>query len=363
MRISRKTMLQGMLGGAATLASAGRLPTGIARPARAASASSIVLAWLESDDPAALASLQRHAGLITHLSPTWFSMRDDLSIVGDVDPLVVQFAARHHLALHPLIHNDQFDAGVAQRILATPDLRAMAAQRIADLVLQHDFAGINLDFEGTFGAAREQYADFVERLVARLRPAGKAVTVDVVPRLPAPHPVNACAAPYDQARLGRACDAVVLMAYDYSVQQPGPISPLWWVRQVVAYARTQIPPQKLVIGFPSYGRHWITTHGKTSMASVTQVEARELLAWTAAPVARPTQDATPRFSWRLGDATHIIHYDDRTSLAAKLQTVDTSLGGVAFWRLGLEDPLQWDLLGQWITQRTLDQPATPFPGG
>jgi spore germination protein len=143
----------------------------------------------------------------------------------------------------------------------------------------------------------------------------------------------------------------MLMAYDYSVQQPGSISPLPWVQQVIAYARTQIPAAKLVVGFPSYGRHWVTVGGKTSMASVTQVEAQQLLAWTGAPLQRPANDATPRFSWRDGNASHIVHFDDQTSLAAKLHAVDAGLAGVAFWRLGKEAALQWKSLQNWVGGR------------
>jgi spore germination protein YaaH len=280
-------------------------------------------------------------------------MRADLSIVGSADPLVTQFAARHGIALHPLIRNDQFDPTVAHRILATPQQRAGAAQRITDLVLQHGFGGINVDFEGTFGADRANYADFISRLAGRLRPAGKWVTVDVVPRLSPsqPHAVTSWSAPFDYARLGAACNALVLMAYDYSVQQPGSIAPLWWVKQVIAYARTQVAPGKLIVGFPSYGREWITSNGKTSVAGLTLVEAQQLLSWTGAQVSRPGQDATPRFSWQTGNATHVVHYDDRTSLAAKLQTVDASIAGVAFWRLGKEHPSQWDVLTNWVRQR------------
>jgi spore germination protein YaaH len=349
-KITRKTMLQGMAGGAAALAGTSRLPEGMTHAGHSAAARPTVLCWLESDEPASLASLQKHASLITHLSPTWFSMRDDLSIAGSPDPLVVQFAARQGLALHPLIHNDQFDPGVAHRILSTPQRRASAAQRIADLVIQHNFAGINMDFEGPFGADRERYADLIARLATRLRPAGKFLSVDVVPRLSpdAPHATTSWSAPYDYARLGAAADAIVLMAYDYSVQNPGPISPLWWVRGVIAYARSQIPPAKLVIGFPSYGRHWITTTGPPSMTALSQVEAQQLLTWTGTLVTRPAKDATPRFSWRVGNAVHSVHYDDRTSLAAKLQAVDASIGGVAFWRLGKESTWQWELLSGWV---------------
>lgn len=353
MRISRKTMVQALLGGAAALAGTDQLPGDLVRPARSAGLGPMVWAWLESSDPASLASLQKHAELITHLSPTWFSMRDDLSIVGNVDARVVQFATRYGMALHPLLHNDQYDAGVAHRILQTSAQRGTAAQHIADLVLQHGFDGINMDFEGPFGADVELYVDLIQRLASRLRPAGKWVTVDVVPHLgpTAPHPINAWSAPYDYVHLGTACDAVMLMAYDYSVQQPGPISPLWWVQQVIAFARTKIASQKLVVGLPSYGRHWIKAHGTTSMTALTRADAQQWLAWTGAAVMRPAPDATPRFSWQGPDGTHIVHYEDPTSLAAKLQLVDASLGGVAFWRLGEEYPHQWDVLNAWVNRR------------
>lgn len=347
MEISRKRMLQGMVGGAAVLAGADRLPRPMAAAAYAAGAGPMVWAWLLSDEPDSVASLQKQAAHITHLSPPWFSMRSDLSIVGTPDPLVVQFAARHNLALHPLINNDQYDPAVAENILATPQQRAGAAQQIAQLVLQHGFAGINVDFEGTFGAAREPFADFIEQLSGRLRPAGKWVTVDVVPHTSATS-INAWAAPYDYSRLGLACDAVMLMAYDYSVQQPGSISPQWWVNQVIAFAKTKIDPAKIVVGFPFYGRHWIQANGNITTVDLNQVEAQQFHTWTGAPLVRPAQDATPRFSWRVGNVTHIVHYDDKISLAAKLQAVDPSLGGVAFWRLGLEAAHQWDVVSAWI---------------
>jgi spore germination protein YaaH len=352
-RISRKTLLQGMVGGTAALAGAGRLSTRSALSAGSAGARPIVFCWLLSDEPAGLSSLQQNASLITHLSPSWFGMRSDLSIGGTADPLVVQFARRHGISLHPLLHNDQYDPVVAESILQTPQKRQAAARSIASLVLQHSFDGINLDFEGTFGADREQYADLVQRTTALLRSEGKRVTVDVVPRLApsAPHAVNAWSAPYDYARLGAACDAVMLMDYDYSVEQPGPVSPLWWVRQTIAYARTQIPPQKLIVGFPLYGRQWSTTNGTKSMTSLTQVEAQQLLAWSGAHVARPAHDGTPRFSWQEGATSYIVHYDDSQSLAAKLAAVDQTMPGVAFWRLGREEPSQWQVLAQWLQHR------------
>ncbi len=351
-RITRRRMLQGVAGATMGLALTRELPgsTLVHDTAQAAPASAIVWAWLANTDPPSLASLQQHAGSITHLSPTWYSMRPDLSIAGEVDQMVVHFAASHNIALHPLISNHGFDPAVAEQILQTPQRRAAAAQRIASLVLSNNFAGINVDFEGTFGASRDQYSDFVERLVRLLRPAGKWVTVDVVATT---KPVSdasstSWAAPYDYARLGAAANAVMLMAYDYSVQQPGPISPLWWVQESVHYARTLVPAQKLVVGLPFYGRHWIQTSSGITETGLSGTDALTLRSWSNARLLRPLPDATPRFSWRDGSQQHVVHFDDAVSLAAKLRVVGNAPAGVAFWRLGMDDVGHWPAIQTWL---------------
>jgi spore germination protein YaaH len=345
--MSRRQVVYRMLGGAAALAGVEQLPSLLPQTTHAAGDRPLVLCWVHSGEPASLASLRQHASTITHLSPTWYKMEPDLSLAGTPDQMVIDFSTRHGLSLHPAIGNT-LTAASAQPILGTPQARARAAQTIAELVLKHDFDGINLDFEGNFGTYRDQYSDLMDQLALHLRPAGKWVTVDVPPN----HPPSSWSAAYDYARLGQACDAVVLMAYDYSVQKPGSVAPLWWVRRAVGSAQKQIPPNKLVVGLPFFGRHWTEADGRVSVTPLlTHTDALDLLAWSGGPLHRPTLDATPRFSWSDGGTTHIVHFEDMQSLAAKLRSLDSRIRGAAFWRLGLEDQQQWDALNSWVHRR------------
>ncbi len=345
--MSRRQMLYGVLGGAAALAGVEKFPGLLPQTTHASGVHPIVFSWVASGVPASLASLRQHASTITHLSPTWYSIREDLSIAGTPDQMVIDFTRHHGLSLHPAIGNT-LTAASAQPILGTPEARARAARNIAELVLKQDFDGINMDFEGNFGKYRDQYSDLIDKLALHLKPAGKWVTVDVPPN----HPPSSWSAAYDYARLGQACDAVVLMAYDYSVQKPGSVAPLWWVRKAVGYAQTQIPPKKLVVGLPFFGRHWTEADGRSSVTPpLTHTEALDLLAWSGAPVYRPALDATPRFSWSDGGTKHIVHFEDMQSLTAKLRSLDSRIRGAAFWRLGLEDREQWDAINSWVHQR------------
>jgi spore germination protein len=252
-------------------------------------------------------------------------------------------------SLVPLIKNKQFSASAAHDILVSSQHRAKAADKIAALVLKNNYDGINLDFEGSFGASRDRYSDFLTRLAARLRPEGKLLTADVVPQLkpPSAYLNTSHAAPYDYAALGAVCDAVMVMCYSYSDRKPGSLSPLWWLRDATTYARTQIPVQKLVVGMSFYGRHWIVNGSQITHTDLKQAQVLELLAQSGAPLTRPAPDDTPRFSWRDAKGEHIVHFEDAKSLAAKLKVVRAAgLAGATFWRLGQEVESQWEVIRQ-----------------
>jgi spore germination protein len=348
-RLSRRMMLQTVVGTGITLAGAGALLPLSSGIALASDREKMVFAWLVPYDPSSFASLQKHAEVITHLSPTWYSIDGELTISGEADRAVAQFARDRGIALVPLIKNAQFSPVVAQDILLSSKSRDKAADAIASLVLQNNYDGINIDFEGPFGASRDQYSDFLTRLGARLQPEGKLLTVDVVPQL---EPVStyadtSWAAPYDYRVLGEVCDAVMVMCYSYSDRKPGSLSPLWWLRKATTRALTQIPASKVVVGMSFYGRHWIVNGQQITHTDLKQAQALDLLAQSGAELDRPVYDATPRFTWRDAQGKHIVHFEDAKSLTAKLKVVRAaSVAGATFWRLGQEDASQWKVIGQ-----------------
>lgn len=59
-------------------------------------------------------------------------------------------------------------------------------------------------------------------------------------------------------QLGEILDHVSIMSYDFAWagSAPGPISPAFWLEEVYGWATTQIPPSKLSMGLPLYGRFW-----------------------------------------------------------------------------------------------------------
>ena len=107
------------------------------------------------------------------------------------------------------------------------------------------YGGVNLNFEGLglsqngeeLIAVQKEFAAFVTLLSKSLGQLEKSLSLTV-------HPPNSVYKGYDYAALAAAADSIIIMAYDYG---PKP-EPLSLVKQAVEMAKTQVPPEKLLLG-------------------------------------------------------------------------------------------------------------------
>lgn len=312
----------------------------------------IVLGWQVPYADDSVQSYREHVDLITHISPCWYSMDKDGNIKSEERdaPDIIGLARTRGIAVVPLIANERFSPDVAHDVLLTEHTRRRAAETIASLVLGHGFDGINMDFEGAFlKGDRDRYTMLVREIARLLRPHGKHVSVDVVAQTKQPGPADTgWAQAYDYPGLAAVVDHLVIMGYDYSPSggPPGPIAPLWWLQKVLDYALTCVPKEKIVMGLPFYGRHWtiekgVPSHGRGLDAK----RAREMLARPGVVPAWDERAACPVIRYYDGETEHVVYYEDLESLRLKLELVRArGVDGVAFWRLGSEDPQMWEVV-------------------
>lgn len=320
--------------------------------------SKVVFPWLPGNQ--GWASFEEHAGQITHISPTGLAIAPDGSIHRAEQPDIGQVAetarAKGVLCV-PLVVNQGFSAESAAAILCDPAKRREAADRLAQLVMDNGWDGINLDFEGPW-AFRSEYAAFVARVADRLRPRGKLVTVDVVAqkRPPTGQPEATAlswAEPYDYAALGPLVDLFIVMGYDYHWRggPPGPVGPAWWLEEVLEYTTHLVPADKVVLGLPFYGYHWaVDGAGQTVQGNyVPYAEAERLRQEHGAFKSWDFDGLCRHFHFRGEDGLeHVVYYDDAASIARRLTLADRfRLAGVAFWSLGQEDPGVWAEIAAW----------------
>lgn len=273
-------------------------------------------------------------GLMTEVMPFWFSAVDATTVrsVGTTANLltVVRAARAKGQLVLPSI-TDGTGRLALQKILLDAVSRTAHADRLVTLVMTGadgiPYDGIDLDYEGfafsdgraSWAATRQPWLDFLSELRTKLNAQGKLLSVTVPPIW------DNGAAGYTvygtPGDLVARADRVRLMVYDWSVASPGPIAPMSWVRNVIAYVQQTVPDAtqraKVWLGVPAYGRSWAKVTGECPAVmpsgvarSTTSVEMQNGPALAASHGASMTEyrdstgaQAEQTFSWDVVNPT------------------------------------------------------------
>lgn len=306
-----------------------------------------------TDENRSFESLQSNLREIGVLAPQSFRVDAEGYVYGEVPPRALDTARAAGVPVMPLVVNSGFDRGIASALLRDPQAQDRMAMYLAYLAARDGYAGWQLDFERLDPADRDLYPEFARRIAARLHRDDRLLSVAVVPRFSDAFPdlprtgrffTGEWGAPYDFKALGAAVDFLTLMAYDQHNQSspPGPVAGHEWVEAAIEFAVARVPPEKLLLGIPFYGREWIETEGSYLSRSVIHTEVKALLAQPDVSLYWDERWRSPWLRYRDEAGWRTVWFEDRRSLAEKLKLVDQySLRGFAAWRLGSEDPAFW----------------------
>ena len=228
-------------------------------------------------------------------------------------------------------------------MLHSPALMAQQISTIVRLVEAHNYAGIDIDYEELRAGDRQDFTTFCDRLGHALHAKGKVLSVALFAKTS-----NAGSAPrnvaQDYAAIGRVADQVRLMGYDYhwASSPPGPIAPVGWLRDVLRYAKTQIPTSKIVLGVSLYGYDWSGGHG----TGLSWLQALRLSRKYHVTPQYDIKAQAPWFSYT--DAAghkHTVWFESAASSRAKFAVAQgAGIAGVYLWMYGYEDTGTWSAL-------------------
>jgi len=224
--------------------------------------------WNASDGRVAFTDATA-TSMFSDVSPFFFSALPDgtIGLVGSATQLNTTVHEAHIRGLRVLPSiTDGTDKLVMAAMLADPVSRAQHIANIVSLTVTYpEIDGVDLDYEGfaftdghdSWASTKPLWDAFIWELATALHNNGKLLSVTIPPTWMAAgvetgYPV------YDQAFIGVYADRIRLMVYDWSVSSPGPISPMSWVNQVIAYSNNALAnyKSKLQLGIPAYGRNW-----------------------------------------------------------------------------------------------------------
>ncbi|MEZ4572230.1 MAG: glycosyl hydrolase family 18 protein [Thermomicrobiales bacterium] len=302
-------------------------------------------------------TLQRQIDRLDIVSPYFFHLTPNLSIkeLDEREEEVTAFIKSHNKQVIPIIQNeakwDQFT-----ETMSSPESHRDVAQRLAELAESRGFDGMQIDFEAINAEDRDLLTAFMREVEREFRPRGLVVSQALVAR--SSDALTKWGGVYDYEELGRINDFVTIMAYDYNSvnsTEPGSVAPIWWVDSVLEYARGQIPAEKIYLGVPFYGRDWNVDDGPPA-TSIGFVTASRIMAEEDEVVGGFSgEEGSPWLRYRDKDGKrHEVWYENAESLELKLDlALEHGIGGFAGWRLGLEDPRNWQVIA------AIETPATP----
>ena len=314
------------------------------------------------DGEASYQSFVRNADRITVVAPQSYVV-DSLGIVfGDVDRRVLALAKAKGVKVMPLLVNEGFHQPSLRRLLADTAAQGRAVGTLVRLCREQGYWGIQFDVENINVQDRDRFTAFYRRAADALHRSGYAISVAVVPR--ASDDAGATGyerflfdswrGAFDLAALGRIGDFVSLMTYDQHTRRtsPGPVAGLPWMRAAVDYALRTVPPEKLSLGIPLYGRHWFTRYDASTPDRGAIGHAAVSWAWGSGLAERAggtlQWDAAQGTTWghfERGGMWEWVFLEDIRAFDAKLALLrERKLRGFSAWVLGNEDARVWERL-------------------
>ncbi|RJE47624.1 glycoside hydrolase [Dehalobacter sp. MCB1] len=228
----------------------------------------------------------------------------------------------------------------ADSVLQDTAKRSTFINSAVKLIAETNADGILVDMEALSESSEEGLTALMQDLYTRLHPQGKLVMVSVMSK------TSATDQPwydeYDYSDLAQVVDYIQIMSYDkhYSTSAPGPIAPLDWVREVIAYAVTEIPSEKILMGVPYYGRAWRTEGSgwvsKVFGWAVATQTADQFCATITRETTLTDPIGVPTFKYvDESGYSRTAYFDDRLSWGEKLDIMDEyNLGGIGGWSMG-----------------------------
>jgi spore germination protein YaaH len=312
--------------------------------------------FLLSSSPDSLPDLERHAGEVGVVYPTYFDCQIPSGrLLGSGQQAVSGYAHAHRLRLRPRFNCQ--DGATVHRILTIPALRQATLQRLLATGSRRGYDGICLDLENDGAADRAAMSSFVESLASGLHARHRRLTV-VVDGVAAEDPSRSTGF-YDERAIGAVADSVFVLAWGahWAGSGPGPIAPLTFVSEVGRFVGTLPASARFVIGVPMYGLDWVVppgpgAGGEASAPGISNsgeqahaYQYSEVLALARSVGATPRRDPSSQemtFDYTTpGGVTHEVWYMDARSVVAAVRIARASGLAVGLWRLGSEDQRIW----------------------
>lgn len=241
------------------------------------------------------------------------------------------------LTLTPLGANGLFNNSLISSVVRNPQYAQTLIRQIAAVVSEKGYRGVDIDFEFILAEDRDYFTEFVRQMADALHSIGRTISVALAPKTSAEQP-GLLYEGKDYPALGAIADYVLLMTYEWGYKY-GPnmaVAPLNKVREVVEYAVSEIPSEKIHLGIPNYGYDWPLPFVRdvTAARTIGNVEAVQIAIRNNAVIQYNEKAQSPYFRYTQDGIEHEVWFEDVRSIQAKFGLIkEYGLQGAGYWQI------------------------------
>ncbi|NLJ80274.1 MAG: SH3 domain-containing protein [Firmicutes bacterium] len=295
----------------------------------------IVLAHFPADPPA-IESLLENGGSLTGIAPWGWHLDSYGNLSTSFQPEVLgkhlYFAGNQKLKTYALVRLDASPV----KLLENEYLQEKTAREILESIKEWGLKGVYLDLN-YIPREEEKLGNFLKNLKALLDPEGFQTLLAL--------PMEGLSGKSGSALSSAADYLIVKTGGKPERDGPGPLASYPVIKESLKDILKRIPGEKLILGLRPGGFDWARMGAP---AELSYQEIMQLAARRGASVKWDAESRSPYFQYGTG---HEVWFENRYSLKHKLDLIhDFGLAGIAFLRLGQEDPEIWNTISTSFNQ-------------
>ncbi|WMC93969.1 glycosyl hydrolase family 18 protein [Kineothrix sp. MB12-C1] len=241
------------------------------------------------------------------------------------------------LTLTPFGPDGMFNNNLITVVVNNMEIQQNLIDNLLEMVSQKGYEGVDIDFEYILAEDRVPFAEFVANVRTAVNALGYPVSVALAPKTSDDQP-GLLYGGKDYGLLGAAADNVLLMTYEwgYTYGPPMAVAPINRVREVVDYAITRIPVDKINLGIPNYGYDWPLPYerGVTGARTISNTEAVQIAIDNNVPIQFDEVAMSPFFTYERDGIAHEVWFEDVRSMREKFNLINEyELRGAGYWQI------------------------------
>jgi len=286
------------------------------------------------------------------ISPTWYKLTSDSGDFSSISSEnYINSAKDNNYKIWPLVSNTFGDIEMTSRFLNNSNSRKLFIEKLITEFENHEFEGINIDFENIYMKDKDKFTQFISELSYEFSKKNIIVSVDVTV-MGGSENWSLC---YDRLRISELVDYLVIMTYDEhwaSSKESGSVASYNWVKDSLNEIIEIVDSEKIIMGIPFFTRIWYEVPSKTvvnqmdvTSKTITLKGQRNLL--NDIDVKPIWDDKAKQFfvSYIKDSKVKKVWLEEEISIKEKTKLVnELNLAGVAMWSKGFETENIWKII-------------------